>query len=677
MLSIDQLMQSGLTESAAADLAGRVSTLQRDHDAVECWRRVTESVLTADLPFTVHQHVHTAVFADAPQAAGPAPCWVPDEKTVAASNINAVMRQLGMTYNTQFHPWSAAAREAFWRLAIERLHIQFKRAADDAVDPQSGVESPDWLPGASLNIVDSCFAAPDDATAIIAGGPDGSTSRMTIAELAAMTGRVANSLRAAGFSPGDAIAIDMPMTPAAVAIYLGIVAAGCTVIGIADSFAAPEIATRLHIADAKGIFTAACITRAGKQLPLYEKVIAAGAPRAIVLDHPRGDTPPLRAGDVAWQTFLGDDETLTTVARRPHDAMNILFSSGTTGDPKAIPWDHTTPIRSAADGHFHHDIHEGDVIAWPTSLGWMMGPWLIFAALINRAAIALYSDVPTDRNFGRFVERADVTMLGLVPSLVRVWRQTACMEGLDWSGVRAFSSTGECSNAADMHYLMHLAGYRPIIEYCGGTEIGGGYITGTVVQPNIPSTFSTPALGLDVAITDDEGQPADTGELFIVPPSIGLSRTLLNRDHHEVYFADTPTGPGGQTLRRHGDAMTRLPAGYFRALGRADDTMNLGGIKVSSAEIERAVAGVEHVKESAAIAVNPHGGGPSQLVMYVVLQDGGATTADELQPQLQAAVRTNLNPLFRVADTVIIEALPRTASQKVMRLTLRAEYQAS
>ena len=88
-------------------------------------------------------------------------------------------------------------------------------------------------------------------------------------------------------------------------------------------------------------------------------------------------------------------------------------------------------------------------------------------------------------------------MLGLVPSLVRAWRQSECMRGLDWSKIRVFSSSGECSNPTDMLYLMHLAGYRPIIEYCGGTEIGGGYVTGTVVQPCIPSTFTTPALGLN------------------------------------------------------------------------------------------------------------------------------------------------------------------------------------
>ena len=187
-----------------------------------------------------------------------------------------------------------------------------------------------------------------------------------------------------------------------------------------------------------------------------------------------------------------------------------------------------------------------------------MGPWLIYASLINKATIALYDGVPTGRDFGVFVQDAKVSMLGVVPTLVRAWKNTDCMHGLDWQAIRAFSSTGECSNPEEMLSLMSLAGYKPIIEYCGGTEIGGGYVTGTRVQPAAPSTFTTPALGLDFLLCDDEGNPVDNGEVFIVPPSLGLSTSLLNADHNEVYFAGTP----GPNLRRHGDALERLGNGF-------------------------------------------------------------------------------------------------------------------
>jgi acetyl-CoA synthetase len=96
----------------------------------------------------------------------------------------------------------------------------------------------------------------------------------------------------------------------------------------------------------------------------------------------------------------------------PGDHINVLFSSGTTGEPKAIPWTHSAAIKAASDGHYHHDIHPSDTVVWPTNLGWMMGPWLILATLINRATIGLYDDAPTTAGFARFIDEAGVAILG-------------------------------------------------------------------------------------------------------------------------------------------------------------------------------------------------------------------------------------------------------------------------
>ena len=223
-----------------------------------------------------------------------------------------------------------------------------------------------------------------------------------------------------------------------------------------------------------------------------------------------------------------------------------------------------------------------------------------------------------------------------------------------------------------MRYLMDLAGGKPVIEYCGGTEIGGGYIAATMVQPAVPAAFTTPTLGLDVRILDDEGRPADAGEMFIVPPSIGLSFELLNRDHHEAYYAGVPETD--VPLRRHGDHFERLGDGTYRAHGRVDDTMNLGGIKVGSAELERAMAEVEGVAEVAAVAVEPPGGGPSRLVVYAVPAPGFVPDVAAWELAMQAAIRSELNPLFKIHDVVVTDMLPRTASAKVMRRTLRDAY---
>jgi acetyl-CoA synthetase len=325
------------------------------------------------------------------------------------------------------------------------------------------------------------------------------------------------------------------------------------------------------------------------------------------------------------------------------------------------------------DGRFHHDIRAGDVVAWPTNIGWMMGPWLIYASLLNGASMALYEGTPGGPGFCRFVRDCNVTMLGVVPSLVRAWRSNGAADDVSWESIRVFSSTGEPSNREDYLWLMSRTGYRaPVIEYCGGTEIGGGHLTGTVVQPASPAAFSTPAMGLDFAVLDEEGQPTDAGEIFLRPPSMGLSQTLMNADHHRVYYAGCPEDPAGGVLRRHGDAIERVAGGYYRAHGRADDTMNLGGIKVSSREIELLVDGHHSVYESAAVAVQLGGEGADHLVLFVVLVEG--VGLEGLQEELASMVRGELNPLFRVHDVVAVEALPRTASNKVMRRTLRAQY---
>src|SRR5690606_36251976 len=154
------------------------------------------------------------------------------------------------------------------------------------------------------------------------------------------------------------------------------------------------------------------------------------------------------------------------------------------------------------------------------------------------------------------------------------------------------------------------------------------------------------------------------GEVFLIPPSIGCSTTLLNKDHHEAYYAGTPTGPSGERLRRHGDQMQKLPGGGWRAMGRADDTMNLGGIKVSSAEIERVLQTVQGVSETAAIAVAP-AGGPSQLVVYVVAAQGYPQDKTAMMTNMQSAIRKELNPLFKIHELVFIDTLPRTTSNKV------------
>ena len=655
-----------------ADEIGLVS--HDDASAGELWGRVSRGVLSADVPFAVHRYLYGLIFKDWDLSQSPPPAWTPTDREISESNIAAFSKRAGLASVHELHSWSADNRQAFWGEIVESLGIKFKKAPSAVVDLSLGVESPLWLPGARLNIAESCFLAPGDAPAIVHQAEGGQIEIITYRELDRLSNRFARGLVASGLPRTSSVAIVMPMTVEAVAAYLGVVKAGYAVSSIADSFASDEIATRVRISDAGAAVTQDVMLRAGKTLPMYQKVVDSGVARAIVVPAGAELGVTLREQDVAWDDFIADDDTFDPVACDPDDLTGIMFSSGTTGDPKAIPWTHTTPLKCAMDGYLHQDIRAGEVVAWPTSIGWMMGSWLIYASLLNRATMALFYGAPVTREFCEFVQNARVAMLGVIPSMVKAWQNADVVRGLDWSSIKLFSSTGECSNSDDYLYLMSLAGYRPIIEYCGGTEIGGGYVSGTVVRSASPATFSSRSFGLDFYILDERGDQARSGELFVVPPSIGLSNTLLNKDHHQVYYEGTPPGPKGELLRRHGDEIEELPGGYYRGHGRADDTMNLGGIKVSSTEIERTLAAVHGVIETAAVAVDPPGGGPSQLVVYVVPSSHVEIDAESLKKDMQRAIAAKLNPLFKIHDIVLASVLPRTASNKVMRRVLRDEY---
>ncbi|CAI5505057.1 unnamed protein product, partial [Closterium sp. Naga37s-1] len=575
---------------------------------------------------------------------------------------------------------------------------------------------------------------------------------------------VAQSLQARGVRPGEAIALALPMTVQSVAAYLGVLLIGAAVVSIADSFSAREIAARLKIAGATAIVTQDFIPRGGKLLPLYSRVVEAGAPPAIVLPATEGaPRVALREGDVWWSSFLAEGQRSTErgtssvpCVSMPVDAsINILFSSGTTGTPKAIPWSALAAIKAAADAWAHHDLrgvrrgtqgpegregahygssqkqqqHQrgaaGDVVCWPTGLGWMMGPWLLFAALLNGATVALYNGSPLTHGFARFVQDARVTVLGVVPSLVRSWKASGCTDACDWSHIRLFSSTGEASLPSDYLWLMSRARYQaPILEYCGGTEIAGAFLTGSLLQPQALSCFSTPAMGCRAVLLGAEGDggggvdggsgggarvvdPGEwrkgggsgaggmegddwlMGECALMPRMLGASWKLLNADHYRVYFEGMPEFRG-QRLRRHGDAVEWGVGGYWRAHGRTDDTMNLGGVKVGSVEVER-VCNTAHpaVSETAAIGVAPRGGGPEELVVVAVMRGGGVVgekgersgrvdgaersvvSEDDLRKVFSAALQAHLSPLFKVAAVWVVPSLPRNASNKVMRRVLR------
>ncbi|XP_057738391.1 probable acyl-activating enzyme 17, peroxisomal [Arachis stenosperma] len=708
-ITVSDIESVGISTEVASAFHRRLKEIIATHGAgtPATWHNITNTILTPDLPFSFHQMLYYACYIDF----GPdPPAWIPDPECALSTNVGQLLERrgkefLGSAYKdpissfSDFQKFSVSNPEVFWKNVLDEMNISFSTPPEcilrENLLGESSLSHPggQWLPGASINPAKNCLVENAkrslNDTAIIwrdEHHEDLPVQRMTFKELQEEVWLVAYALEALGLEKGSAIAIDMPMHVKSVVIYLAIVLAGYVVVSIADSFAAGEISTRLNISNAKVIFTQDLIIRGDKSIPLYSRVVEAKSPLAVVIPT-RGSefSMELRNGDLSWHDFLDRVNSLKgkefVAVEQPVEAFtNILFSSGTTGEPKAIPWTNITPLKAAADAWCHLDIRKGDVVSWPTNLGWMMGPWLVYASLINGASMALYNGSPLGSGFAKFVQDAKVTMLGVIPSIVRSWKSANSTSGYDWSAIRCFGSTGEASNVDEYLWLMGRALYKPVIEYCGGTEIGGGFITGSLLQPQSLAAFSTPAMCCSLFILDEEGHPIPQdvpgmGELALGPIMFGASITLLNADHYGVYFKGMPVY-NGKVLRRHGDVFERTAKGYYHAHGRADDTMNLGGIKVSSVEIERLCNGVDSsILETAAIGVPPSGGGPEQLVVAVVFKNPSTTTQDlhQLRISFNSALQKKLNPLFRVSRVVSLPSLPRTASNKVMRRVLRQQ----
>ncbi|WZY96713.1 hypothetical protein YC2023_069042 [Brassica napus] len=539
-------------------------------------------------------------------------------------------RLLGASYKNPlesfelFRRFSVEHPEVYWSIVIDELSLKFHTPPRCILDKSKPEGT--WLPDAVLNTAECCLIPSsrsqreDDSLAVVwreEGFDDSPVNQMTFKELRQRVMLVANAI-SGSFATGDTIAIDMTMTVDAVIIYLATIFAGCVVVSIADSFAAKEIATRLKISKAKGIFTQDHVLRGGRRYPLYSRVVEAAPSKIIVL--PASGTElrvQLRDQDIPWKDFLSKasvEDNYGPIYVPVNSVINILFSSGTTGEPKAIPWTQLSPIRSACDGWAHFDVKVGC---------WSYDSWYCSKLGENLEEDKLY-----------------------------------------------FATTGEASNVDDVLWLSSKAYYKPVIEVCGGTELASSYIIGSPLQPQAFGAFSTPTMATRIIIFDENGpedQPC-TGEVGLFPQHLGATDRLLNADHEEVYFKGMPMYKETR-LRRHGDILKRTVGGYFTVQGRADDTMNLGGIKTSSIEIERVCDQADEcISETAAVSITPPNGGPELLAIFTVLKEGfKKQSEEELKRKFSRAIQKDLNPLFKVSFVKIVAEFQRTASNKLLR----------
>ena len=418
------------------------------------------------------------------------------------------------------------------------------------------------------------------------------------------------------------------------------------------------------------------------------------------------------------------------------DPLIILYTSGTTGKPKGIAHTHASfPIKAAQDMAFGTDVGKGTRISWYTDIGWMMGPWLIYGALINGATICIYDgapDYPTPDRMWEFCAKHKVEVLGISPTLVRslsareserpasaggtnsTVEVVSGTEALlppahaggsdkrtpphgchDLSHLRIFASTGEPWNPAPWWWLFEKVGDSkvPIINYSGGTEISGGILMGNPLLPIKPCSFPAPCPGMDVDILDENGKPVapgKVGELVIKQPWIGMARGFWQEKERylDTYWRRF------KNIWVHGDWAMRDADGHWFILGRSDDTLKVAGKRVGPAEVESILVSHPSVVEAAVIGVpdelkgtamvgfcvlsgiSPQRRGDAEPEKAETLAAGSVSNScdDDLVAELKSLVARDMGKPLTPSKIHFVSALPKTRNAKVMRRVIRAAY---
>jgi len=339
--------------------------------------------------------------------------------------------------------------------------------------------------------------------------------------------------------PGDRVGLFLPPIPEAAVFALAVPRIGAILVPVFSGFGAGAVATRLADAEAKLLITADGFFRRGR--PVAMKPVAdeaarqAGTPRTLVVRRLGIEVPFDASRDLWWHEVL--ESTKNHAPPRPMASMDpfmILYTSGTTGRPKGTVHYHAGfPLKAAQDLAHLFDLGPGDLLFWLTDLGWMMGPWAIYGALINKSTFLLYEgapDYPGPDRLWALVERHGVTHLGVSPTLVRSLLPSGeePVRRHNLKSLRVLGSTGEPWNPGPYLWFFRVVGRErlPIINYSGGTEVSGGILGNVVFRPIKPTGFNTAVPGMKAAVLDDEGRPVvgEVGELAVLAPWPGMTK---------------------------------------------------------------------------------------------------------------------------------------------------------
>jgi acetyl-CoA synthetase len=540
-----------------------------------------------------------------------------------------------------------------------------------------------------MNIVRNCLdkyegTDTDSQAALIWEGEGGQVRSLTYEDLRTQVNMAAGGLRSLGLGPGDAIGLYMPMVPEIVIALLAIAKIGGVILPLFSGYGAGAVTSRLVDGSAKALITADGFPRRGSTIEMLHVADQAAhdcpsLKHVVIYEHVGLPIELVEGRDLTWESLLADQptaaETEDTEAEAP---LMVIYTSGTTGTPKGALHTHCGfPIKAAQDMAFGMDVHSGDRIYWMTDMGWMMGPWLVFGALLLGATFLIYDgapDFPGPDRVWDLVERHRIASLGISPTLVRalIPHGEEPFRSHDLSSLRFFGSTGEPWNPDPWMWLFEKVGggSRPIINYSGGTEISGGILMGNPILPLKPTAFSGPCPGIAADVLDERGNSiqGQVGELVIKSPWIGMTRGFWKDPERylETYWSRWPD------VWVHGDFAAVDSDGSWYILGRSDDTIKVAGKRLGPAEVESVLVAHSAVVEAAAIGV-PHEIKGSEPVAFCVLTSE-TKPSDSLARDLREMVASELGKPLAPSKVRFVSDLPKTRNAKVMRRVIRAAY---